>query len=159
MEAGQPHEIEVGGYKALDSLRLEKGYRYYTADVTPLENPYEAGLGFCVKLSKDEFIGKEALLKAKEAGIKDKLCTLTLDGDEFIPIYGGEAVTLENKVISRVRSGGYGYTLKKNIIFAYLPKELAKTGTRFKVEVFDERIEAEVTPVVLYDPKNEKLRA
>ncbi len=159
MAAGQTHEIEVGGYKALDSLRLEKGYRYYTADVTPLENPYEAGLGFCVKLSKGEFLGREALLKDKEAGIDKKLCTLTLDGDEFIPIYGGEAITLDNKVISRIRSGGYGYSLKKNIIFAYLPSELAKTGTRFQVEVFDERIEAEVTPVVLYDSKNEKLRA
>ena len=74
MAAGQRHEIEVGGYKALDSLRLEKGYRYYTADVTPLENPYEAGLGFCVKLSKGEFLGKEALLKDKEAGIDKKLC-------------------------------------------------------------------------------------
>ncbi|MBT4310145.1 MAG: FAD-dependent oxidoreductase, partial [Anaerolineae bacterium] len=159
MAAGQAHEIEVGGYKALDSLRLEKGYRYYTADVTPLENPYEAGLGFCVKLNKGDFLGKEALLKAKEAGIDKKLCTLTLDGDGFIPIYGGEAITLENKVVSRVRSGGYGYTLKKNIILAYLPSELAKTGNRFQVEVFDERIGAEVTPVVLYDSKNEKIRA
>ncbi|MBE9524712.1 MAG: FAD-dependent oxidoreductase [Chloroflexi bacterium] len=159
MAAGQAHEIEVGGYKALDSLRLEKGYRYFTADLTPLENPYEAGLGFCVKLTKGEFLGRDALLKAKDAGLEKKLCTLVLDGDAYIPIYGGEAVTLENQVVSRVRSGGYGYSLKRVIILAYLPLELAQIGARFEIEVFDQRIGAEVTPTTLYDPQSKKLRA
>jgi len=159
MAAGQAHGIEVGGYKALDSLRLEKGYRYFTADVTPLENPYEAGLGFCVKLTKGEFLGRGALIKDKNAGIEKKLCTLILDGDAYIPIYGGEAVSLENQVVSRVRSGGYGYSLKRNIIFAYLPLELVQIGARFEIEVFDERIGAEVTPTALYDPQSKKLRA
>jgi len=159
MAAGQAHEIEVGGYKALDSLRLEKGYRYFTADVTPLENPYEAGLGFCVNLTKGEFLGREALLKAKDAGLEQKLCTLILDGDAYIPIYGGEAVALEDQVVSRVRSGGYGYTLKRNIILAYLPLELAQIGARFEIEVFDERIGAEMTATTLYDPQSKQLRA
>jgi glycine cleavage system aminomethyltransferase T len=138
---------------------MEKGYRYFTADVTPLENPYEAGLGFCVVLIKSEFLGQKALLKAKDTGLEKKLSTLVLDGDAYIPIYGGEAVTLENQVVSRVRSGGYGYSLKRNIIFAYLPPGLAQIGARFKIEVFDERIGAEVTPTALYDPQSKKLRA
>ena len=158
MAVGQAHEIEVGGYKALDSLRLEKGYRYFNADVTPLENPYEAGLGFCVNLTKGEFLGREALLKAKDAGLEQKLCTLILDGETYIPIYGGEAVALENQVVSRVRSGGYGYTLKRNIILAYLPVELAQIGARFEIEVFDQRIGAKRTATTLYDPQSKQLR-
>ena len=60
----------MGGYKVLDALRLEKGYRYYTADVTQLETPYEGGLGFCVSLDKPDFIGKDALVKAKQDGLQ-----------------------------------------------------------------------------------------
>src|SRR5574341_262997 len=119
LEAGKEFGIEVGGYKVLDSLRLEKGYRYYTVDVTQLETPYEGGLGFCVDLNKKDFVGKAALVKQKQEGIQRKLCTLVLDGDEFTQIYGGEAIYHEGKVLSRVRSGGYGYTLKKNILYAY----------------------------------------
>ena len=70
MTAGAEFGIEVGGYKVLDSLRLEKGYRYYTADVTPLETPYEGGLGFCVSLDKGDFIGRQALVAAEAGGIE-----------------------------------------------------------------------------------------
>jgi glycine cleavage system T protein len=157
--AGQEYDIEVGGYKVLDSLRLEKGYRYFTADATPLENPYEAGLGFCVHLEKGDFIGREALVKAKERGLTRKLCTFVLDETEYVPIYGGEAVYQKGKVVSRVRSGGYGYTLGKNIFYAYLPIEQAKVGSRFEVEVFDNLHAAEVTSAVLFDAKGERLRA
>jgi 4-methylaminobutanoate oxidase (formaldehyde-forming) len=156
--AGQEFGLEVGGYKVLDPLRLEKGYRYFTADVTPMENPFEAGLGFCVDLEKGDFIGRESLLRSKQEGIKNKLCTLVLEGDEYQSIYGGEAVYLDGKVISRVRSGGYGFTSERNIAFAYLPIELAKPGARFEVDVFDARCSAEVTRNVLVDPKGEKLR-
>jgi 4-methylaminobutanoate oxidase (formaldehyde-forming) len=159
LEAGAEFGIEVGGYKVLDSLRLEKGYRYYTADVTPLETPFEGGLGFCVSLDKADFIGKAALVKAKQAGASRKLCTLVLDGDEFTQIYGGEAVYYGGKVITRVRSGGFGYTLKKNILYAYLPIEIAKSGTRLDLELIEGRRSGEVTASVLFDPKGERLRA
>jgi 4-methylaminobutanoate oxidase (formaldehyde-forming) len=159
LEAGKEFGIEVGGYKVLDSLRLEKGYRYYTVDVTQLETPYEGGLGFCVDLNKKDFIGKEALLKQKQDGIKRKLCTLVVDADEFTQIYGGEAVYCDGEVLTRVRSGGYGFTLKKNIFYAYLPIELSKPGTRFEVDLIEGRHFAEVAPSVLFDPKGERLRA
>jgi 4-methylaminobutanoate oxidase (formaldehyde-forming) len=143
----------------LDCLRLEKGYRYFTADVTPMEMPYAAGLGFCVRLDKGDFIGREALVKAKEAGLKKKLCTLLLDGDDYITLYGGEAIYYQGKVIGRVRSGGYGFTLKRNIAYAYLPMDLAKTGSRVEVEIFDTCVGAEVAPTVLLDAKGERIRA
>ncbi len=158
LEAGKEFGIEVGGYKVLDSLRLEKGYRYYTADVTPLETPLEGGLGFCVHYDKTDFIGKDALVERKKTGLTTKLCTLVLDGSEFKQIYGGEAVYHEGKVISRVRSGGYGYTLKKNILYAYLPVEIAKVGTRFDIDLIEGKSTGEVSPTVLFDPKGERLR-
>ncbi len=160
IEAGKEFGLEVGGYKVLDSLRLEKGYRYFTADITPSETPYEAGLGFCVHFDKGDFIGRDALLKQKADGMKRKLCTLVLtDGDDFTQIYGGEAVYHEDKVLTRVRSGGYGFTIKKNILYAYLPIELAKQGNRFIVDLIEGRREAEVTASVLFDPKGERARA
>jgi len=160
MSAGKEFGMEVGGYKVLDSLRLEKGYRYYTADITQLDTPYEGGLGFCVHLDKGNFIGREALLKKKQEGLTRKLCTLVLsDSEEFTQIYGGEAIYHEDKVLTRVRSGGYGYTVRKNILYAYLPVDLAKQGNRFTIDLIEGRREAEVTASVLYDPKGERLRA
>jgi 4-methylaminobutanoate oxidase (formaldehyde-forming) len=156
--AGQEFGLEAGGYKVLDALRLEKGYRYFTADVTPMENPYAAGLGFCVDLDKGDFIGKQALLKVKAEGLKHKLCTLVLDGEDYLPLYGGEAVYSGGEVVSRVRSGGYGFTVKRNIVYAYLPLELAKTGTKLDIDVFDAVHPALVSASVLVDPKGERLR-
>ena len=158
-EAGKEFDMEVGGYKVLDSLRLEKGYRYYTADVTPLETPFEGGLGFCVHFDKGDFIGRDALMEKMQKGFETRLCTLVLDGEDFTQIYGGEAVHHDGKVITRVRSGGYGYTLKRNILYAYLPVELSRIGTRVEVELIEGQRTAEVTSTALYDPKGEKLRA
>ncbi len=158
LEAGKEFGIEVGGYKVLDSLRLEKGYRYYTADATQLETPFEAGLGFCVDLSKNDFIGKDALVKQKQEGLPRELCTMVLDNKDYTQIYSGEAVYYDGKVITRVRSGGYGYTLKKNILYAYLPLELAKPGTRLEFELIEGMFTGEVTPMVLFDPKGERVR-
>jgi len=157
--AGKGFGLEVGGYKVLDSLRLEKGYRYYTADVTQLETPFEAGLGFCVNFDKGDFIGKDALLEKKQKVFATKLCNLVLDGEEFTQIYGGEAIYHEGRVITRVRSGGYGYTVKKNILLAYLPVELSKIGSRVEVELIEGRYQGEVTAMVLFDPKGERLRS
>jgi 4-methylaminobutanoate oxidase (formaldehyde-forming) len=158
IEAGKEFGLEVGGYKVLDSLRLEKGYRYFTSDLTPTDTPYESGQGFCVQLEKGDFIGRAALIQRKQKGLKRKLCTLVLDDNAFAQIYGGEAVYCDGKVISRVRSGGYGYSVKKNILYAYLPTQLAKPGNRFELDLIEGRQFGEVTATVLYDPKGEKLR-
>jgi glycine cleavage system aminomethyltransferase T len=160
VEAGKEFNLQLGGYKVLDPLRLEKGFKYFTTDLTPTTTPYEAGLGFCVDLNKGDFIGRDALVKQKAEGLRRKLCTLVLtDTDEFVQIYGGEAVYHGDKLVTRVRSGGYGFTVKKNILYAFLPIELAKQGNRFKIELIEGMFEAEVTPAVLYDPKGEKTRA
>lgn len=160
MAAGQEFGIQPVGYKALESLRLEKGYRYWSADITPAENPYEAGLGFCVRLTdqKGDFIGREALLKIKQAGLTRRLCTLTLGGTPGL-IYGGEAVVANGQVVGRIRSGGYGYTVGKNIGLAYLPLALAGVGTEVEIEVFGRRVRAAVASDTLHDPQHGRLRA
>ena len=90
---------------------------------------------------------------------KRKLCTMVLDGNEFTQIYGGEAVYCDGKVIGRVRSGGFGYTLQKNVLYAYLPIDIAKAGERLEIDLIEGRRPAEVTATVLFDPKGERLRA
>jgi 4-methylaminobutanoate oxidase (formaldehyde-forming) len=158
VEAGRPHGLRPAGYKALDSLRLEKGYRYWSADMTPADNPYEAGLGFCVRLGKGDFIGREALVGVKAQGVMRRLATVTIDPAPTI--YGGEAVWKDGRVLGRLRSGGYGHTVGRNIGLVYLPADLARAaGTPLEVEVFGERVSAEVAPDVLYDPEGARIRA
>jgi 4-methylaminobutanoate oxidase (formaldehyde-forming) len=157
MQTGRDFEIRPAGYKAIDSLRLEKGYRYWSTDMTPNETPYEAGLGFCVKLSKGDFIGRDALLHQKTQGITRKLVTITLEKN--MGLYGGEPVYHNNKLLGRLRSGGYGYTVGKSIGLVYVPTELAQRDTPLEIEIFGERFPAHVDADVLYDPKGEKIRA
>ena len=158
-EAGQSYGVSAGGYKALDSLRLEKGYLYFSGDISTLDNPYEAGLGFTVNTNRDgEFIGRKALIAVKEAGIKRKMCTVVIGESDWLPLYGGEAVIAEDKVVTRLRSAGYGHTIKRNIGLAYLPLELAAEGTLLKVEIFGDSVSAQVAPRTLYDPKNVGLK-
>jgi 4-methylaminobutanoate oxidase (formaldehyde-forming) len=160
LAAGRPFGIEPVGYKAVDSLRLEKGYRYWSTDLTPAENPYEAGLGFCVRLQKSEFVGREALLRIKAEGVQRKLCAITLAApmpDES-DLYGGEAVYAGGPVVGRLRSAGWGYTVAKHIGLVYLPTALSAIGTALEVEAFGARFAAEVAPDVLYDPGGVRLR-
>ena len=158
LAAGRPPGLVPVGYKALESLRLEKGYRYWSADITPSDNPYEAGLGFCVRLGKGDFIGRDALARVKAEGVTRRLATVTID--PAATIYGGEAVWRDGRVLGRLRSGGYGYTVGRNVGFVYVPAELAQAvGTPLEVEVFGERVSAEVAPDVLYDPQGARIRA
>jgi 4-methylaminobutanoate oxidase (formaldehyde-forming) len=159
-EAGQPEGMVAAGYKAIDTLRLEKAYRYWSAEISPDYTPYEAGLGFAVKLDKGDFLGREALLKQKEAGLKRKLCCLTLD-DKRTVVLGKEPITLPGtgEVVTWVASGGYGYSVEESMAFAYLPIQLAKSGTRLEIEVFGEKVGATVQTMPLWDPKGERIRA
>jgi glycine cleavage system aminomethyltransferase T/glycine/D-amino acid oxidase-like deaminating enzyme len=143
MIAGRSHGIRPAGYRALDSLRMEKGYRYYGTDLTLLDNPFEAGLGFCVRLDKGDFNGSAALAAAKAEGIKRRLRTLEVGGEVYVPIYGGEAVHREGRVVGRLRSCAYGFTVRRNLAYSYLPVEL-KPGAEVEVDVFGERVPATV---------------
>jgi len=157
-QAGQPHGLVPAGYKAIDTLRLEKGYRYWSADISPDYTPYETGMGFFVRLDKGDFRGKKALEKQKKEGIRQKLCCLSLDDPSAIGL-GNEPIFHEGQVIGWITSGGYGYTVRKSIAYGYLPLALAKPGTRLEAELFGERIGLTVEKEPLYDPKGERIKA
>jgi len=158
-EAGQGFGLIAVGYKAIDSMRLEKGYRYWSADITPDYTPYEAGLGFAVALAKPvDFVGKQALMEQKARGVTQKLACLTLADSNTIA-FGSEPIRREGQVVGWVTSGGYGYSVGKSIAYGYLPVELAKPGTTLTVECFGEEIEATVQREPLYDPRGEKIKS
>ena len=154
--AGAAHGIANAGYRAIDSCRMEKGYLYWSADISPDYNPYEAGLGFCVALDKGDFIGREALVKIKAAGVARKLCSFTIDG--FAPLHGGEAIFHGGKVVASTTSVGYGHTMAKTIAFGYLLMEIADQK-EFVIEAFGKSHKAKRGPRCLYDAKMERLKA
>ncbi|MDH3379711.1 MAG: FAD-dependent oxidoreductase, partial [Gammaproteobacteria bacterium] len=127
------------GYRALDSLRLEKGALYWGSDITPDYNPYEAGLGFCVDLDKGDFIGRDALLKISQTGPERKLRAFTLD--KSVCAYGNEAFIHNGKIIGTTTSAGFGYTIDQTIVYAYVPID-AKQDDAYEVEVYGERVAA-----------------
>ncbi len=157
-EAGREHGLVAGGYKAIDSCRLEKGYRVWGADITPEDTPYEAGLGFAVKLDKGEFIGRDALAAAQDEPLERKLACLVLEDPRSIAL-GSEPVSVNGKVVGRVTSGGYGYTIGRSIAYAYLPGNEVEPGRRVEVEIFGRSVPGEVVAEPLYDPEGAAIRA
>lgn len=154
--AGEPHGITNAGYRAIDSCRMEKGYLYWSGDITPDYNPYEAGLGFAVALDKGDFIGRNALKKIKVEGVSRKLCSFTFEG--FAPLHGGEAIILDGKVVGSTSSVGFGHTLQTTIAFGYLPIEVAQEKN-FIIEAFGTAYDATRGARCLYDAKMERLRS
>src|SRR5436190_7437046 len=154
--AGEPYGLVAGGYRAIDSLRLEKGYRVWGADVTPDETPYEAGLGFAVKLDKGDFLGRDALVE-RGAEPQRRLACLVLEDPRAVAL-GSEPVRVEGRIAGRVTSGGYGYSVRRSIAYAYLPAAYAAPGRPVEVEIFGEWVAGEVVAEPLYDPQGERLR-
>ena len=156
--AGRPFGLRPVGYRAVESLRLEKGYRYWSADITPEYTPYESGQAFCVKLDKGNFQGRDALVRQKAEGVKEKLCCLVLADPRVIAL-GNEPVYDGERVVTRVTSGGYGYTVGESLAFAYLPVGLSVVGTPLALVVDGERVAATVQREPRFDPTNTRIKA
>lgn len=158
-EAGQPHGLVAGGYRAIESLRLEKGYRVWGTDIGPETTPDEAGLGFCVRLDKPAgFVGREAMLAARARGVTRRLRCLAMDDPRAIAL-GGEPVLVGDAVLGRVTSGGYGYAVGRSIGYAYLPVPAVQVDTPVAVEISGRRVDGVVVADPLYDPKGLRIRA
>ena len=157
-DAGAEHGLVAGGYKAIDSLRLEKGYRVWGADITPDETPFEAGLGFAVKLDKGDFIGRDALVAAQEEAPERSLTCLVLDDPRSVAL-GSEPVRMGDEILGRVTSGGYGYTVERSIAYAYVPAGSAEAGREVEVEIFGEWVPGRIAEEPLWDPAGERIRA
>ena len=157
-DSGQPFGVTAVGGGAVESLRLEKGYRLWGAEVRTEVNPYEAGLGFAVRLDKGEFIGREVLRRIKSEGIPRKLCCMTLE-DPTAVVIGGEPILDGDRVLGYATSANYGYTVGRGIVYGYLPRDDAVEGASVEVEYFGRRYKGTVAREPLYDPGMTRLRS
>jgi dimethylglycine dehydrogenase len=147
------------GYRALDSLRLEKAYRLWGADMSADYTPLEAGLERFVKLDKGDFVGRDALLVQLDAGGPSiHLSCLTVDAGEA-DAHGYEPIYADGGLVTYVMAGGYGHAVGESIALAYLPTEQSPVGTELEVEILGERRLARVGPQPLYDPEAKRLTA
>jgi 4-methylaminobutanoate oxidase (formaldehyde-forming) len=136
METLQPEPV---GYQALDSLRIEKGYRYFGTDLTASDTPFDSGLAFAVAQDKWPSLDRDP---------PTMLRTLLVGGEDYLTVYGGEAVHRDGEVIGRVRSAAYGFTVRRNVALAKLPSELGE-GSEVAVDVMGELVPAVVAPTDL----------
>jgi 4-methylaminobutanoate oxidase (formaldehyde-forming) len=158
-EVGRDHDLETCGYRALDGLRIEKGYRYFGSDLTASDTPLEAGLEAFVVLDAHDFVGLDVLLSQRERGVERRLRTILVGaGADYLTIYGGESVLAGGGVVGSMTSCAYGYTIARNVGLAYLPIRF-DVGDALEVEVFGRLIPAEVAPDVLYDPDRKRMAA
>jgi dimethylglycine oxidase len=155
-DAGQDFGVVAGGRSAFNSLRLEKGYRAWGTDMTAEHNPYEAGVGFAVRMDKGEFLGRSALAQLPEQPER-KLVPLLLDHREHV-VMGKEPVHAGDSTVGYVTSAAYGYSLDRSIAYAWLPAELAVAGTAVDIEYFAEKLPATVAQEPLFDPDMARIR-
>ena len=161
-QAGQALSLQHCGYHALNSLRIEKGYRHWGHDVTDEETPLEAGLGFAVRLNKDHFLGREVLLEQKHKGVKKRLVQFVLEDPEVL-LYHNEPIWRDKEIVGFITSGMFGHTLGAAIGLGYVnhadgvTPEYIQSG-RYEIEVAGERIPARASLRPLYDPENERIK-
>lgn len=163
MQAGRAHGLVNAGYRAIESLRLEKGYRAWGADIGPDHTPQEAGLGWALKLdSSVDFKGRAAVQTQRETGVAKRLAGFTVDPD--VVLMGRETIYRDGKRVGWLSSGGYGYTIGQSIGYGYIRNaggvdaDFIRSGT-YELEVATERVAARVHLEPLYDPKMQRVKA
>ncbi|ANH07130.1 FAD-dependent oxidoreductase [Shinella sp. HZN7] len=164
MTAGAPFGIRPVGYRALESLRLEKGYRAWGSDITPNDTPFDAGLGWAVKLRKNtDFLGRRALEALQGEKRKKALAGFTVDNPDIV-LVGRETILRNGEPVGYLTSGGYGYTLGKNVGYGYVRRAEGVdddflTGGDYELVVAMERTPAKIHLEPLYDPAGARVKA
>jgi len=163
-EAGAPHGMGHAGYRAIDSLRLEKGYRVWAADIGPDYSPLEAGLGFAVSFKKDaDFIGRAALEAQSRAPLTRRLVSFAIDDSDAI-VMGRETIYRDGENVGWITSGGHGHTVEREIGLGYVrhtegvSDEFLTSGA-YEIEIATRRFPATLHTEALYDPENARIRA
>ncbi len=163
MEVGKPFGIRPVGYRAIESLRLEKGYRAWGSDITPNDSPFEAGLGWAVKLKSDiDFVGREAAMAASKAIRKKQLVCFTVD-DPKISLLGRETILRNGQIAGYLSSGGYGYSIENSIGYGYVRNDAGVDNDHlnnadYQLVVAEEKVSATVHLQPLYDPQGQRVR-
>ena len=163
MNEGESLGVALAGYRAIESLRLEKGYRAWGADITPNDNPFEAGLGFAVSLGKRDFLGRTALLEARKKPLKKRLASFVCD-DEDVVLIGRETILRDGEPVGYLSSGGYGYTLRRPIGLGYVKNtegvdDAWALGGAYELVVAQERRPCRISFEPLYDPNGTRVKS
>ena len=154
LQAGRQFDISNIGYRAIDSLRIEKRYLAWGADITPDYNPCQAGLQFLIDWDKGEFLGSLALARIRQQGVREKMAYLALD--EPLPVFGGEAILVDGEAISQTTSGNFGYSIGKSLVLGYLPVG-TPNQSEFEIEALGRRSRATLIKGAAYDPQRRKI--
>lgn len=164
VEEGRPLGLRLAGYHALNSLRMEKAYRHWGHDITDEDTPLEGGLGFAVAWDKaGGFIGRDALLRQKEGGVKRRLIHVALE-DAGRMLYHNEPIWRDGKLLGRITSGMFGHTIGKPLGLGYVENagetvdSVFVNSGHYEIEVAGERVPAQVTLRPFYDPTNRRVR-
>ena len=162
LESGAEVGLKLCGLHALDSCRIEKAFRHFGHDITDEDHVLEAGLGFAVKTAKPNFIGRDAVLRRKEAGLERRLVQFRLTEPDAM-LFHNEAVVRDGKIVSQVTSGNYGHALGGAIALGYVPSKGEKAAemldSRFEIDIGGRRVPAEASMKPLYDPGHARMRA
>ncbi|MBV1863068.1 MAG: FAD-dependent oxidoreductase [Rhodobacteraceae bacterium] len=163
MQAGKSHGLVNAGYRAIESTRLEKGYRAWGGDIGPDHTPLESGLGWAVKLRKNiPFKGRQAVAAQQENGVRKMLACFTVDDPEIV-LLGRETIYRNGERVGWLTSGGYGYTVEKSIGYGYVrngqgvTRDFVAQG-RYELEVATKRIPCAVEMAPLYDPAMQRVK-
>ena len=156
--AGRDFDPGYFGLYATESMRLEKGYRHWKADLIVEHNPFESRLERFVDLDKAEFIGKQNLLAQIERGPKKLFISMTIDCD-VAPAHSGDPVFSGEGQVGSVTSGGYGFRVEKNIAYAFVDPDTAAPGSNLSVGILGQTYPAQVVAPNIYDPENRLMRA
>ncbi|GAB4385810.1 MAG: FAD-dependent oxidoreductase [Albidovulum sp.] len=160
-EAGRDVGLKLCGMHMMDSCRIEKAFRHFGHDITSEDHVLEAGLGFAVKTAKPAFIGRDAVLRKKEAGLTRRLVQFRLS-DPGVMVYHNEPVIRDGRIVGHLTSGAYGHHLGAAIGLGYVPcpgESAAEVlASAYEVEVAGRRVAAEASLAPMYDPKGERVR-
>jgi dimethylglycine dehydrogenase len=157
-EAGEKHGLKLFGARAVDSMRMEKGFLHWKADLLTEFTPFETSLDRFIKMDKGYFIGKEALEQRMMDGLRTKLVTMVID-DDVAPAHSGASIMVDGRVVGTVSSGDYGHRVGKNIAYAFVDPEFAAEGTKFEIDIIGKLTPATVVEQCLYDPTYALMRS
>jgi 4-methylaminobutanoate oxidase (formaldehyde-forming) len=161
-EAGRDHGLKLCGMHMMDSCRIEKAFRHYGHDITPEDHVLEAGLGFAVKTAKPTFIGRDAVLRKKDAGLERRMVQFRLS-DPGVMVYHNEPIIRDGRIVSQLTSGAYGHHLGAPIGMGYVPCKGEASAdilsSSYEIEIAGRRVKAQASLAPLYDPASERVRA
>ncbi len=157
-KAGEAHGLKLFGARAVDSMRMEKGFLHWKADLLTEFDPFETSLDRFVKVEKGDFIGKNALLQRKAEGLRKKLVTLKVEANHA-PAHGGASLMLDGKVVGTITSGDWGHRVGLNLAYAFVDPDLAAPGSTMQIDLYGDLVGAEVIAPSPYDPDYALMRA